>query len=513
MIILFHNNKEVCSVHSTEYDTIEFTKNDTIALVLFKLAVAFPQEKIVWCLETMEDKLNTNFIENQEVYQNSLFSFHPGTINYLTDSLGYVETSPFINIPKKKTYPTWQMSSTVGFAHASVFLKIKNVIKPESNFDYFLNSLAKTYFTLGLFCFSEPDLFRNSISIDNVPQQKASLFTLFRFVKQHYRFRWVFLLLFNYVIYEKKFPLLPFLFSLCFKRIAPGQYDLANVPVIKHSGIQLEDTVDVLIPTIGRKKYLYDILKDLKNQTHLPLNVFIVEQNADPNSNSELDYLTDETWPFIIKHTFTHRIGAVNARNIALGQLESKWVFFADDDIRIEKTFLSECLLNCKNYGKKALTLSCLQQGEKFIETQPFQWGSFGTCSSFVASDILKNIRFHLGVELGYGEDYEYGKKIRESGTDVVFFCEPKIFHLKAPMGGFRTKFKHEWDAEKIQPKPSPTVMLCQLLHHNIEEIRGYKTILFFKFYQKQSIKNPFKYTITFKKQWNQSVFWANKLK
>src|SRR5262249_47546259 len=163
--------------------------------------------------------------------------------------------------------------------------------------------------------------------------------------------------------------------------------------------------------------------------------------------------------------------------------------------VRIDGSFLGDCLLNCKNYDKKALTLSCLQEGEKFIEVPPFQWGSFGTCSSFVSTDILKNIRFNLGYEFGYGEDYDYGKKIRESGTDVVFFSRPKLLHLKAPVGGFRTKFKFEWDAENIQPKPSPTVMLYKLLHENIQEIRGYKTVLFFKFYSRQSIKNPFSYT------------------
>ncbi len=142
----------------------------------------------------------------------------------------------------------------------------------------------------------------------------------------------------------------------------------------------------------------------------------------------------------------------------------------------------------------------------------PFQWGSFGTCSSFVLTDILKDIRFNLGIELGYGEDYEYGKQIRASGTDVLFFAKPTIFHLKAPMGGFRTKFKFDWHGEKIQPKPSPTVMLYKLLHQNIEEIRGYKTVLFFKYYKRQSVKNPFKYAIKFRKEWNQSVLWANKL-
>jgi hypothetical protein len=37
-----------------------------------------------------------------------------------------------------------------------------------------------------------------------------------------------------------------------------------------------QQTLDVIIPSIGRKDYLYDVLQDLAKQTHLPVNVIIV---------------------------------------------------------------------------------------------------------------------------------------------------------------------------------------------------------------------------------------------
>ena len=55
-----------------------------------------------------------------------------------------------------------------------------------------------------------------------------------------------------------------------------------------------EATIDVVIPTIGRKKYLYDVLCDLRKQTHLPKNVIIVEQNLLLDSKSELDFLQND---------------------------------------------------------------------------------------------------------------------------------------------------------------------------------------------------------------------------
>jgi len=103
--------------------------------------------------------------------------------------------------------------------------------------------------------------------------------------------------------------------------------------------------------------------------------------------------------------------------------------------------------------------------------------------------------------------------QLRNSGQDVLFFPNPEITHLSAPMGGFRTKPVLAWQNEIVQPKPSPTIMLFNQLHLTTKQINGYKTILFFKFYRVQKIKNPIRYWSNFKKQWSQSLFWANQLK
>ena len=103
--------------------------------------------------------------------------------------------------------------------------------------------------------------------------------------------------------------------------------------------------------------------------------------------------------------------------------------------------------------------------------------------------------------------------QLRNKGIDVLYSPEPEILHLKAPIGGFRTKPVLPWQNDIIQPKPSPTAMLYKVLHLNKEEINGYKTILFIKFYKLQSIKNPILYFLNFRKQWKQSEYWANQLK
>jgi GT2 family glycosyltransferase len=273
-----------------------------------------------------------------------------------------------------------------------------------------------------------------------------------------------------------------------------------------------DKTIDVIIPTIGREKYLYDVLKDLAQQIHLPINVIIVEQNPQPNSQSELDYIENEVWPFIIKHTFTHQPGACNARNIALSQVESEWVFLADDDIRIERDFIFKTFKSILEYGVIAVTICCLQKGQVQILKSIFQWGTFGSGCSFVLSEPLKSKRFNMGFEFGFGEDADFGMQLRNLGVDVLYIPNPEILHLKSPMGGFRTKPVLAWHSDTIQPKPSPTIMLFKLTHESKQQICGYKTSLFIKYYKHQSIKNPILYFQNYIKQWNKSVFWANEL-
>ena len=95
---------------------------------------------------------------------------------------------------------------------------------------------------------------------------------------------------------------------------------------------------------------------------------------------------------------------------------------------------------------------------------------------------------------------------------DALYLPEPEILHLKAPVGGFRTKPVLRWHNDTVQPKPSPTVMLYQTMNCTREQTNSYKTTLFFKYYKLQKIKNPIQYYFYFQKQWEKSVFWANKL-
>ena len=259
---------------------------------------------------------------------------------------------------------------------------------------------------------------------------------------------------------------------------------------------------------MGRKKYLYDFLNDLKEQTILPTAVIIVEQNPDADSISELDYLENEVWPFEIKHRFIHQTGACNARNIALDLVTSEYVFFADDDIRLEdKTLLKRTFDLFDLVDTNIVNLACLQVNEIDPVKNIRQWAAFGSASSMVASHSIKDIRFNMALEHGYGEDVDFGMQLRNRGEDVIYAPELKLLHLKAPMGGFRTDFKTttKTTENQLSPKPSPTIMLFRILHTTKKQLAGYKTTLGLKFYKVQSVKNPISYIKHFRKRWKLS--------
>jgi glycosyltransferase involved in cell wall biosynthesis len=510
LIVVYHSIVKVDEVLFVGAQQIPFDSRDSIAVVLSKLAQEFSTECIVWCNSIFKCDLQSAVINSEFHHDKMMLSYNPNNIDFLGEDLGYIEESLYLNIDRNISYPTWRMSSAVGVLHASVLLELENKIVKDANFDYYLNSLAKLCMPLGLLCYSEPKLL-NGLRV-KVPN-KTNFFTLFRFTKQHYKVAWVFLLFLNLVQYERKFPIFQFVYAFFFKRRKAMGIDLQAVQVKSSKKVVSQGTVDVLIPTIGRKSYLYDFLVDLKQQTVLPTSVIIVEQNPELGSNSELAYLKDQSWPFEIKHTFIHQTGACNARNIALNQITSEWVFFADDDIRIGPNFIEDTLKQIVSYGVHAVSIQSHQPNENPITSAVHQWPYFGGGSSFVASYSIRGSTFSIKYEFGFGEDNDFGVQLRSKGSDILYFPKPHILHLKAPIGGFRTKRAFKWQEASIQPKPSPTVMLYLIKNCSKEQLNSYKTTLFFKYYKVQKIRNLYRYYINFIKQWNQSTYWANELK
>lgn len=502
MIKIIHQNNNPLAVFNK---TVELTyKSNSLSELLFEMANKFPDKTIVWCHKKLGSYLNNDAFD--EIFHHRLImaSFSTSHTFIVPDGVGYVEqASPFININFKIKYPTWRMSSDVGGINAQVLNRMEHTVMNDVYFEYFLCSLAKIAMPNGLLCYSDPKLLKENYPI--LIKNRISNPLLFKFVRQHYKSIWSLLLLLNFGLYEKKILIFSFIRSFFYK-MKRGNVDFLKVNSSFKEDDKIDFSLDVIIPTLGRASYLKDVLKDLSKQTILPKRVIIVEQNE--NGHTELNYLNDN-WPFEIDHTLITQLGACNARNMALGKLTSDWVFFADDDVRFSSEFIMDSYKSIVAMKVNAITVSCLLENEVEKKIIPFQWSTFGSGCSFVNIEMLKEIKFDIAFEHGYGEDTDFGMRLRNIGCDVMYLPSIQMKHLKAPIGGFRTDFVNVWEKGKIQPKPSPTIMLYNLKYNSKQQVLGYKTLLFVKFFKKQQIKNPFKYISQMNKRWLQSKKWS----
>ena len=439
-----------------------------------------------------------------------MISLGDATHPFVSPSLGYIEDSPFFKIHSEKKYPTWCMISAVGAIHTSVLSNFGKTITITRGFDYFLNSLSRKGQSVGLLCYHEPLLLTSTPSVNTLT--KASVQLQYIFTKEHFKIQWLFFLVLCHIRYEKKLPLIACFNALLFVRKNNIPIDISTIPIQSSKAMIETFEIDIIIPTLGRKTYLYDVLQDFSKQTVLPQKIVIVEQNPDPESSSELDYITEEQWPFPIEHQFIHQTGACNARNIALEKTNAEWVFLFDDDNRFETNLLERIAVAIKETGSHCINMSYLQKGEVEKYKTYKQWETFGSGCSVVHRDIINKASFDMALEHGYGEDVDFGMQIRNLGYDVIYAPQIQILHLKAPIGGFRSLPTFPWNEDKILPKPAPQILYHRIKNTTEKQLKGYKWVLFIKYYFKQRIKNPFSYISYFKKAWNKSIHWAKKL-
>lgn len=515
MVLIIHDNDKVLKLINKSGQSIvdKLILRKPITETVLELAKILPDTLLLWCQKTYEPFLNLEVLPSVFHHKRILASFHPHEENYLPKQIGYIDRSYYLNINKTVTFPTWLMSSCVGGVNTSVLNSLGRNLFKDDTFNYFLNSLGKRAMVKGLFCYSEPTLLKKN-NLPEVAIENGDYRVLFKFVKQHYKWVWVWFLALCFILFEKrKVVILRSVFKSIWYKKRSNDFNLEQVYIKSTRELVHDKSIDVIIPTIGREDYLYDVLKDFSKQTLLPKRVIIVEQNPLANSKPSLDYITTEKWPFEIKHIFTHQLGVCNARNIALSKVKSSWVFLGDDDNRFSETLLFNLLTEVERLGTKVGTTVYLQPNEKQTYNQTAQTTIFGAGNSIVKSDLLKQVSFDKRFEFNYGEDTDFGMQLRHLGEDVVFFSNIRITHLKAPIGGYRIKVKQLWEDDEKQPKPSPTIMLLKQRYYTTKQLKGYKLLLFLKFYKVKNIKNPFKYYKVFKEQWMNSLYWYNIIK
>lgn len=517
MILLVHRkaSKLICVIQDGEKLPMKrMSLNDAF----WHFAEQNPREIIGWCEEKFVPLLNPNSWKS--IFHNDLIMVsYAIETRYLTDAIGYIDQLPFINVNQQVQYPTWIMSSNIGGIYGEVLSKFQKRFNHIRNFNFLLNSVSKLGQQNGIFCYSSPLLVKKKLLHNFLPGEvfwpdkikaTASNKEVFSFVYSHYNSLRLWLLFWCFLKYEKSFPLLALFTALFQQKYFKKNVDLSSIQVKPGRSVNQKTSIDVIIPTLGRREHLLQVLQDLKEQTLLPKKVIVVEQNPESHSQKDFPEFQTTTWPFEIVHHFIHRTGACNARNIALEEVDADWVFFADDDIRLNSDLLQQGVNELNRLGANCLNINCKQPGEETVFHKIKQWGSFGSGTSIVNAQFLKELRYDNVFEFGFGEDQDYGMQLRHAGCDIIYHPQLEIMHLKAPQGGFREMIDVPW--KKDDPKPSPTLMIFAKKYYTREQLMGFKTELFLRYYFSQDIKNPKEYLKRMKERWKRSNEWAEKL-
>ncbi|MFN9519904.1 MAG: glycosyltransferase family 2 protein, partial [Bacteroidota bacterium] len=493
---VLHNGQRIEPLHSN------------MLLCMKEVALSYPHSLIVWVHENLKNQVNYSDLHLRIANGNTLISYHTSEGTVAGERLGYVDWGTFVHVDKSIRYPTWLMSSDVGALEASTLNRVSNITPTRYSFDFDLCLLAKRCMPGGLLCYSDPQLLLNDTNSSTKRQWETDI--LYSFIATAYNRKWLIMLMLNLIAYERSMHVLSLIKAWFRSKPKYMNFTVQQNSIAQHTVAQ---SVDVIIPTIGRKKYLLDFLNDLANQQAKVNRVIVVEQNPDIDSQSELEEeLQINRWPFRIVHIFTHTTGACQARNTALKQVKSEWVFLADDDIRIPENFISDVFRQISSRSEKVFTLSCLKENETEKNSIPIQWHTFGSGCSFLHNSTLRHTKFNTAYENGFGEDADFGMQLRKKGFDIIYLPTPQILHLKAPIGGFRTPVNHPWQHEPFSPKPSPTIMLYHLLYYTIHQRRGYKIFLFINYFLSQHTFNIISYTKRFKYQYSTSLKWAHQL-
>jgi GT2 family glycosyltransferase len=226
-----------------------------------------------------------------------------------------------------------------------------------------------------------------------------------------------------------------------------------------------QKTISVLIPTLGREKEVIDTVRSLLQQTRVPDEIVVVDQNGDrfPALDQYLDSIP------IVKHIKSPEPGVSNNYNRALENATSEIVLFLDDDI-IPDSRLVE--MHLENYERESgahfggvagrVEQPSGDQDPKSIRHVGRYHSWTGTISANFNYDKRTEVEIAPGGNMsfyrtvlqevggfdlafdgnGYFFETDGSLKVHRAGYRIVFDPRATLKHLMAPAGGARIKSK-----------------------------------------------------------------------
>jgi glycosyltransferase involved in cell wall biosynthesis len=216
--------------------------------------------------------------------------------------------------------------------------------------------------------------------------------------------------------------------------------------------------VSVIIPTLNRYVYLFDVLKDLELQNYKNFDVIIVDQSEPVDKEFYKQFKLD------IKLIEQKEKLLWTARNNAVRLSDAEYLLFFDDDSRVKPDWILNHL-KCLYYFNCDISagVSLAPNGKIQDSYKIFRWADqFDSGNALVKRDVFKKVGlFDEQFNKQRMGDAEFGYRIFLAGFKSISNPVGERIHLKVKEGGLRQI--GSWDGfrpKKItSPRPIPSVL------------------------------------------------------
>lgn len=521
-ICIEYDETGVCSLGKIDregtFTLIPHVQSNSLQQTFTTVLDAHPDDYVLWCHAGLKSFMRP-FAEWSRFLNHPLEILHWGghlQHNLPLATLGSVDfDSPFL-IPTATDirYATWLISSLAGIGKAAVFSACGfNTFLPT--FHMSLLSIGKMSLQTGVCCYAEPRL---SMTAENANLQMLGKVQpqwreIAALIVAAYGKKWLAFWFAGRLCFDRRVPLPAFFQSWRQSpSLAADRQQIAKIHEKIQQPVASKPTVDAIIPTLGRPQHVVNLLHDLAAQTVPVSKAIIVEQSPTGNFSELLVEAAAGDWPFVIQHFQVETLGAGRARNLALKEVVSDWILLLDDDIRISADWVKHLWQTATAYHVDVVTSAVhLPTQQPRPVAPPSVWGLFASGVSLLSRQSSLSVSgFDLQLDGGFGEDYEYGVRLRLAGSNILYTNQHSVLHLKAPIGGGRVTYPHPWHKDPaVSPKPSPTVMYSRQKHHTLQMEQGYRLYYWSNYFAtfqiiKRLKKLPFRV-----RQWRQSQRWA----
>ena len=285
----------------------------------------------------------------------------------------------------------------------------------------------------------------------------------YRFIRKYFHFVWVlYVLVLRLVSLKNPFKeLKAFYVTRGTKRSGYIQTPLVHDDWNSYSSklVESQPKISIVIPTLNRYVYLYDVLKDLENQNYPNFEVLVIDQSEPFQDHFYKNFQLE-------LHVVYQKEKALwLARNTAIKKAKGDYLLLFDDDSRVDEDWISNHL-KCLDYFKADISsgVSISKVGAEVPSNYSFFRVSdqLDTGNVLIKRAVFNDIGlFDRQFERQRMGDGEFGLRAYLHGFLNVSNPYAKRLHLKVDSGGLREM--GSWDAFRTKkwfaPRPIPSVL------------------------------------------------------